>query len=209
METITQMVSETFTTCLFMHWQTPAGFLLLPYAILNFAVVLKFYFDKTVRKCRNSNAKKKIEVSIWFYFHHVIHVFGCICVAEHDDRAGDHNKNLDVIVRKDNNRRVSFKTSGGRANNIKHRAAEMGIRARLDDDDDVMEVPRARRRGSPIPKSARGKLRFLVETASGWFHVTVSSTLTNSLADNGMCFINICVCLYLHWIPDSIRPEIR
>lgn len=98
-------------------------------------------------------------------------------IAEHDDR--DRKPNLDLTIRKDNNRRVSFKTAGARPNNIKHRVAEMGIRARLEDDDDVMDVrgdgmPRARRRGSPIPRSARGKARLLVDAGSGWFHIVVS-----------------------------------
>lgn len=105
--------------------------------------------------------------------------FNC---SEHDDRDRKPNGG-DLTIRKDNNRRVSFKTSAGphgRNNNMKSRTAELGIRARLEDDDELMSIEaksdRMRRRGSPIPRSAKmtGKGRTLVDNASGWFQVLVS-----------------------------------
>lgn len=98
--------------------------------------------------------------------------------VEHDDRS-ERKQNLNLTIRKDTSRRVSFKTNYARANYMKEKA-EMGIRQRLEEDDDLMEVPRARRRGSPIPRSARGKSKLLVEAGSGWFQVLVCISL-NSL----------------------------
>lgn len=113
---------------------------------------------------------------------------------EHDDR--DRRPGGDLTIRKDSNRRVSFKTSSGiqgRLNNAKPRAMrakfEEGIRARLEEDDEMIELTstnkggfrsadgRLRRRGSPIPRSARpggSKGKGIVEGASGWFQVVVS-----------------------------------
>lgn len=119
--------------------------------------------------------------------------------TEHDDRDRKSGGGNDLTIRKDSNRRVSFKTSGGpgRNNNMKSRVAEMGIRARIEEDDDMFEMTkggdgegrnngRMRRRGSPIPRSARPggqpqqKGKQLVEGASGWFQVLVSIFTTFS-----------------------------
>lgn len=93
-----------------------------------------------------------------------------------------------MTIRKDTNRRVSFKTSGqGRNNNIKARTIEMGVRARLDDhDDEMMEnAARLRRRGSPIPRSVRPKgAKMLVEAGCGWYHIVVSSTHAHNMFEH-------------------------
>lgn len=102
--------------------------------------------------------------------------------AEHDDRDRKPS-GQDLTIRSGTNRRVSFKTTGqGRQNNVKLRAAELGVRARLEDDDDMAEMvyaskmkkPTFRRRGSPIPKSIHSRTKALVENASGWFQVLVN-----------------------------------
>lgn len=63
---------------------------------------------------------------------------------------------------------------------MKSRAAEMGLRVQLEQDDDMgdlIERPgyrnngRVPRRGSPIPRNSNKKI---VEGASGWFQVLVS-----------------------------------
>lgn len=79
----------------------------------------------------------------------------------------------DLTVRKGANRRVSFKTQS-RQNNAKLRNVELGLRNVMEEDDEMIE--RRRRRGSPIPKSARGGKGQpkLIESTSGWFQVTVS-----------------------------------
>lgn len=69
----------------------------------------------------------------------------------------------------------------------------MGIRARLEDDDDMAEVIQTskmkkttfRRRGSPIPKSIHGRTKGLVESATGWFQVLVITNFLFYSSTNG------------------------
>lgn len=82
----------------------------------------------------------------------------------------DRRSGGDMTIRKGQNRRVSFKTQS-RQNNAKIRNVELGLRSAMEEDDDMTE--RRRRRGSPIPRSARGKTK-LIESASGWYQVVVS-----------------------------------
>lgn len=106
---------------------------------------------------------------------------------DHDDR----DRKLgggDLTIRKDINRRVSFKTSGnqGRQNKLKSRAVEMGVRGHVEEDDDMADYERpgyrnsdrTRRRGSPIPRNSKK----IIEGASGWFQILVSKKFASKSA---------------------------
>lgn len=105
-------------------------------------------------------------------------------LLEHDDRD---RQPTDIQIRKNKggNRRVSFKPSKLSSiakNNVKSRTAEMGLRTHFEEDDEMIEFENSRnkastfrRRNSPVPRSARNnRAKQLVESASGWFLVTVS-----------------------------------
>lgn len=130
----------------------------------------------------SSHAQKQVSQLVQFFDLSLCFQMRISMFSEHDDRDRKPS-GQDLTIRSGSNRRVSFKTTGqGRPNNVKLRAAEMGIRARLEDDDDMAEVIQSskmkkttfRRRGSPIPKSIHARTKGLVENASGWFQVLVN-----------------------------------
>lgn len=114
-------------------------------------------------------------VYLFLFKFHLLHL-------EHDDR--DRAPSDMTIRKKNGSRRVSFKTSNahqGGKQNVKLRAAELGLRTHFEDDDERMvdfnggKSSTFRRRNSPIPGGARNKGKVkLIENASEWFQAAVS-----------------------------------
>ncbi|KAI8114793.1 Nuclear RNA export factor 1 [Lucilia cuprina] len=99
---------------------------------------------------------------------------------DHDDRDNDGRKK-----ERNNTRRVSFKPSAlQKQGGIKSRLAEMAVRNRLEDDEDMDGLTtntlyedrrNSRRKGSPIPKGKFGQSRKLAPSQFGWYQVSIQS----------------------------------
>lgn len=93
-------------------------------------------------------------------------------LAEHDDR--ERRTGGDMTIRKDSSRRVSFKPQSRQKKFGQN--VELAYMASMDQDEVMIRRDRRKRLGSPGPQSTRSRPKGLVESASGWFQVTVRQT---------------------------------
>ncbi|KAI9589533.1 hypothetical protein GQX74_007702 [Glossina fuscipes] len=104
-----------------------------------------------------------------------------------NDYQNDHDNRDEMMRKKERNstRRVSFKPSQLQSKcGIKSRLAELAVRTRLEDDEDMDGLATTstfdertrgpRRKGSPIPKGKFGQTRKLMPSTFGWYQVTAA-----------------------------------